>query len=460
MTSCLARQAVDAKADRARIADKILDALVEANGVPGMAAAVTIDGELVWSGVAGYRDVSRDLLVGANTIFRLASVSKVITAGAVAKLYEDGVLDIDAPLQAYVSYMPPDWPEMTARQLAAHLSGIPHYQPVDANLGDRRHGSTKDAVSVFTDRELLSEPGAEYHYSSFGYTLLSAAVEEAAGNPFLDYLESNIVKDLGIRPDALLFGVPNASLAYEFVDGAAALAEDHDYSYSWGGAGLSATAPALAMFGARMLAGDLVDVSTLDMMLAPARFRDGRPVRDRDYSVGLGWRVSRDDDGEPYAHHAGVAIGARSALAIVPGENVSAAILSNAAWTSSIEQTALTLALPFRAHSTSQDACPTDKQQYEGDFDGNSVKGTISFAVDHGVCTGIVSVGNAFGEWLNQFPQKDVSALKIIGLRSDGGLSRAALVTPIGAFELQNVDGVLTGRIGRGRMLRMNLAGA
>ena len=85
-TSCLARPQEITNDVKGRIADKILNALVEANGVPGMAAAVTLDGEVIWSGVAGYRDVSQGAPVDDNTIFRLASVSKLITVGAAARL--------------------------------------------------------------------------------------------------------------------------------------------------------------------------------------------------------------------------------------------------------------------------------------------------------------------------------------------------------------------------------------
>lgn len=458
LTSCLAQQHESANAAKARIADKILHALVEANGVPGMAAAVTRDGEVIWAGATGLRDVAQETPVDSDTFFRLASVSKLITVTAAAKLYEEDALDIDAPLQDFISYMPQHWSEITARQLAAHLSGIPHYQGVDANRGARRFDSIEDAVEVFASRNLLSEPGDAYHYSSYGYTLLSAAVEEAAGVSFLEYVESHISEDLAITPDALLFSAPYASQAYEFIDGEAVLAESHDYSYSWGGAGFSATASALAMFGARVLAGEIVNGETLDMMLTPMRYNDGNTVSDRDYEIGFGWRLSHDNDGALYAHHAGVAIGARSALAIVPGEKMSAAVLSNASWTASIEQTALTLALPFRTDMHSQSPCPIGAHQYDGHFVSDAISGSILFFLDGGICTGIISVDNAFGEWLNEFPQKNINSLKLISVMGDGGLSRAALITPIGAFDLRlNEEGAFSGRIGRRRMLTINL---
>lgn len=459
MTACVAEEQPSATSAKASIADKILDALVETNGVPGMAGAVTQDGALIWSGASGLSNVDRKTPVNGDTIFRLASVSKLIAATAAAQLYETGALDIDAPLQDFIPYMPEQWPAMTARQLAAHTSGIPHYQAVDETRGNIRYSSVEDAVGVFSDRSLLFAPGDAYNYSSYGYTLLSAAVEEAAGVPYLDYIKANVVKDLAIGPDALAFGDPNASEVYAFADQTVVPAEPHNYSYSWGGAGMSATAPALAMFGARVMSGDIVSPQTLDIMLEPSRLNNGDIVSVGNYSVGFGWRLSRDSDGAFYAHHAGIAIGARSALAIYPEEKISATVLSNALWTAAIEQTALTLALPFRVEEKEGAPCPDDAQRYSGDFAGDAVAGSVRFAVEDGVCVGTIEVDNAFGAWLNGFPQKDVAELKIISVTPDGGLSRAALVTAIGAFELRRQeDGKLSARIGNTRELTLFLS--
>src|SRR5262245_28755712 len=84
---------VGAPTAASRVSDRILAALVEANGVPGMGAAVVRDGTTVWTGSAGYRDVEKGLRVDKDTRFRLASVSKVVTATAAAKLKEQGALD-------------------------------------------------------------------------------------------------------------------------------------------------------------------------------------------------------------------------------------------------------------------------------------------------------------------------------------------------------------------------------
>ena len=439
----------DADASAARVSNRILAALVETNGVPGMGAAVWRDGRVVWTGFAGYGDIEHQRPVDGNTIFRLASVSKLFAATAAAKLREQGALDVDAPVRSIVGYLPDRWPAITTMQLAAHTSGIPHYQEVDQDRGGHRFTTVREAVSIFDDRDLLFTPQVEYSYSSYGYTLLSAVIEESSGRPYLNYLSHEIVSGLAIGPDVTDTDDPNASVAYEFVDGAIRRAAPHDYSYSWAGAGLGGTATDLARFGGRLMAGEIVSSDTFEWMLVPARLADGSIVTDDDRtpgggptSVGFGWRSARDADGERMAHHAGVTNGARSTLVLYPDHKVATSLLSNALWVSAIEQTAIMLAAPFKAvDPPSAVACPTQAVAYEGEYDGKPLSGTAHVALEDGVCTAVITVQNAFGEWLNGFLQKDAETLQIIGVDANGGFLRAALVTPIGVYDLRTQDG-------------------
>lgn len=445
----------------ARLSDRMLAALVEANGVPGMGAAVARDGRVVWTGSAGYRDLERRIPVDAGTSFRLASVSKAIAATAAAKLHEEGRLDVDAPVQGMLPWLAADWPALSARQLASHSSGLPHYQAVDAGRGGTRYDTVRDAVAVFENRALLSRPGTAYSYSSWGYTLLSAVIEASAGQPFLDYVGAEIAPGLAIGPDATDGGDPAMSKAYVFADGVAAPAPPHDFSYTWAGGGLASTPAALATFGARLMAGDIVSAQTLAWMRQPTRLADGATARERDYEVGFGWRVGRDADGAQIAHHAGVTVGARSALVLWPKRRFGVGLLSNALWVSSIEQTAMMLAAPFQPEPPAQvaaRACPRSVSRYSGTFGAEPVAGSARFVVVAGMCSGRMSVGNAFGEWLNALPQEDAATLEVIGLDRDGGLSRAALVTPAGICDLRaQADGGWVARISDERSLAIVL---
>lgn len=444
-------QTAESDAFATRVSDRILAALVETNGVPGMGAAIWRDGRIVWTGSAGHRDVELGRPVDEKTIFRLASVSKLFAATAAANLVEEGSLDVDAPVRSIVRYLPDRWPAITTAQLAAHTSGIPHYQAVDRDRGDHRFETVREAVAVFQDRDLLFAPGTEYSYSSWGYALLSAVVEERSGIPYLDYLAQEVVPGLGIGPDRTDTDDPDASMAYEFADGAIRRAAPHDYSYSWGGAGLGASAPDLARFGGRLMDGEIVAYETFEWMLAPARLADGSLVVDEDRTpgggpttVGFGWRSAHDAEGEWITHHSGVTSGARSGLVLYPDRRLAISVLSNALWVAAIEQTAIMLAAPFSTTELPPAACPTQATAYEGEYKGNPVSGAARVSVEDGVCIAVITVQNAFGEWVNcclQTELEDAETVQIIGVDPNGGFSRAALVTPIGIYDLRVRDG-------------------
>ena len=446
LANCAGASGPPTAADPARIADRMLHALADANGVPGMGAAVIRDGKTLWAGSTGMRDAEQGLPVARDTVFRLASVSKPIAATAAARLHEQGVLDVDAPVQSMLPWLQAPWAPITPRQLAAHLSGLPHYQARDAARGGAHFPTVRDAVGVFSDRELLAPPGIAYSYSSWVYPWVRGVVDAGGGLPFLVSLARAVTPGRAIGADATVGDDPRVSRAYEFVEGQARRAAPHDFSYTWAGGGLAATPEAVAQFGARVLAGSVVAPATLEWMQQPTALADGTPARERDYEVGFGWRVARDNDGARIVHHAGVTVGARSALVLWPERRLTASLLSNASWVSSIEQTTMMLAAPFtEAEATTEDervACPLQASGYEGMFDGKAFAGSARFALEEGVCIGRLSLpAEPLGEWLNAPTQKDATSLQVIGVDARGGLARAALVTPMGLHDLRIVGG-------------------
>ncbi len=145
-------------------------------GAPGLAIAVAVDGQVVWSEVCGYADLSRRMPVTAATRFRIGSVSKTLTAAAAARLVQEERLDLDAPIQRYVASFPAKGHPVTARDLLAHVAGIRHYQGNEA-LSGVHYVSVTDALRVFARDPLLFEPGTQYSYSSYGFNLVGAAIE-------------------------------------------------------------------------------------------------------------------------------------------------------------------------------------------------------------------------------------------------------------------------------------------
>lgn len=424
--------------DAATTAQRLLQALVETNGVPGMGAAVWRDGRVAWTGCAGWRDVEARDPVQRDTVFRLASVSKAIAAMAAGKLAEDGQLDIDAPVGNALPWLPAAWARVTVRQLAAHIAGAPHYAGSDFDrLGNTRHATARDAVGIFSGRALLSAPGEAYSYSSWGYTLIGAVIEAQAGEHFLDYLRHHVTDGLAIGADG---DAPEtrSSRLYDIEDGGARRMARTDMSYTWPGGGLAATPEALAAFGGRVLEHRIVGKARWQAMLQPARLNDGATVHERDYDVGFGWRVGRDRDGDRIAHHAGITTGARSVLVLWPERETAAAVLSNARWVSAMEPTASLLAAPFRAPPADlvAAACPVSGPM-TATLAGENFGIEVTFRSDHGRCVGELVAPAPLRTFFAKAYRWPGQRLRIIALSSDGTLARAALVTPFGLYDLR-----------------------
>lgn len=446
---------------------RLLDELQAVSGVPGMGAAVWQGDRIVWQGSAGLRDLAAGTPVEADTRFRLASVSKLVAVAAAARLAEDGKLDLDAPVATLWDGVDPGWPALSVRQLAAHTAGVPHYEARDADRGDVAYASARDAAALVRGRSLLSAPGERYHYSSWGYTLMSAVIEARAGQRFPDYVREHVTRDLAISVDGRYWDDPRWSRTYEFVSGRVTAAAPHDSSYTWAGGGFSGTPSAVAEFGGRMMSGRIVPLERFHAMLEPARFNDGREVRDDGYAIGLGWRTLVDGDGNRRAQHAGVTLGARSALVtwpdLPPAEQTAASLLSNTLWVSSIESSAAMLAAP---HLTAPSGlvptnCPVQATRYAGEFRGQPISGTAAFAIVDGLCTGTLALDAEAKAYFDAFPQKDSPHLRLVGLDAGPGLSRAALVTPIGLYDLRaEADGSHRASMGGDSVMRLAFSGA
>lgn len=431
-----------------------LDALREVSGVPGMAAAVWQHGRVRWHGESGWADVARRLPVRAETRFRLASVSKPFAAVAVAQLRADGRLNPDRPVGEVLAGLEATLAALTPNQLAAHLSGLPHYEARDADRGDRQYDTARASLEHLANRQLRAAPGERYLYSSWGYTLLAAAAEAAAKRPYPALLTARVAPGLAIGPD-LTGKSPTMAQAYAFGAQGAEVGPPHDYSYSWGGAALAGTASALAEWGGQVLQGQIVDAATRDWMWSPVLDNAGRPVGERTYKMGFGWRLDQDAQGQRLVHHAGATLGARSALLVWPEAGTSVSLLSNAMWTSSIERSAELLSAPFRepVAGLPDAACPVAAHRFEGEVDGQAIRGVANFRRDaDGLCLGRLSLPAVLAAVVNPGPQPASEGMQVVGLQ--GELSRAALVTSIGLADWQaqadgsvRVDGVAGRRI-------------
>ncbi len=192
-------------------AKRILESLREMQGIPGLSVAVGLGGRIVFSEGFGGSDLEHRVAVGVETRFRIGSVSKALTAAGMAVLVERGELDLDRSIRDYVPSFPDKGHEITARQLAGHLGGIRHYR-AGGFFNRDEFETVEESLGVFMNDRLMHVPGSKYLYSSYGYVLLSAVMEGAAGRPYLEFTREEVLGPLVMghtvpdRTDAIVVG--------------------------------------------------------------------------------------------------------------------------------------------------------------------------------------------------------------------------------------------------------------
>jgi serine beta-lactamase-like protein LACTB len=150
--------------------------LVEQN-LPGLSVAVGADGDLVWAEGLGWADLEKRVPVAPGMRFRIGHASKTLTSAAVGLLVEKGRLRLDDEIQKYVPAFPrKQWP-VTLRQLMGHVAGVRHYQNERDYMPTAHCERASEWVPRFADDPLRFEPQTQYGYSTFGWILVSAAVE-------------------------------------------------------------------------------------------------------------------------------------------------------------------------------------------------------------------------------------------------------------------------------------------
>ena len=163
LAGCAQPRVATAQSTQQDSARRYVRALLEQQRLPGLAVTITVAGRIVWHEGFGYADVAAKVPASPETLFRIGSVSKLLTAAALMRLVESGTVDLDAPISTYVN-VPAALARVTLRQLAGHTAGVRHYGGNEF-LSTQHHESMQSALGVFINDTLLAQPGTRYSYS-------------------------------------------------------------------------------------------------------------------------------------------------------------------------------------------------------------------------------------------------------------------------------------------------------
>jgi len=293
--------------------------------VPGLTAGFIKD-DFTWVKGFGLADAENRTPAKPESSYRLASITKPITALAVLHLVEEGKIDLDAEIQAYVPYFPrKKWP-ITVRQLLGHIGGISHYRDYSVEGHIKESRTTRQALAIFQDFDLVAEPGTRYNYSTYGFNLLGAAIEGASGLPYGEYIRRIIIEPLGMtdtRLDNPLAVIPNRVQGYQLVGGELQHSEFVNISSRFAGGGLRSTVVDLLKYARAIIDGKILKETTWRKMFSPMALSNGLLT-----GYGMGWQV-QPWDGHFAVGHSGSQPETRTQLLLFPTDGFAVALACN-----------------------------------------------------------------------------------------------------------------------------------
>jgi serine beta-lactamase-like protein LACTB, mitochondrial len=316
--------------ERKQIEDAVKK-FMAANSLPSVSVAVVRGGKYEWSAGFGMADLENSIPATSHTLYRLASISKPITATAAMLLQERGKLDLDAPVQKYCPAFPEKEAPITTRELLGHLGGIRHYRSqsiYDPEIVNTKHfdDPISAGLSFFKDDVLVAKPGTKFSYSTHGYTLVGCVIEGASGQKYVDFVRENVLQPAGMtntRIDDRLAIVPYRTRFYsKDTLGTVVNAEPVDVSFKLPGDGWLSTAEDMAKFEVAMLDDRVVTRSTRTVMWTPQKLSDGKET-----TYGLGWEIGNGF--APTINHGGGEWGTSTFIMIAPEQRAGVVVLIN-----------------------------------------------------------------------------------------------------------------------------------
>ncbi|KAM4734872.1 serine beta-lactamase-like protein LACTB, mitochondrial isoform 2-T2 [Anableps anableps] len=392
--------------DAIKVSRDLLERIKAEVGAPGLVVGVAVDGVQVWCEGIGYADLENRVPCTPDTVMRIASISKPLTTAAAARLCEEGKLDLDAPVQKYVPEFPQKQFDgkdvtITSRMLLSHLSGIRHYEKDAKKVKDDKEkakrllkppGKQKEdekslcenrdkpgadqtskgkestqaqrknefehkeyylkdyfesviqSLNLFKDDPLIFKPGTTFLYSTHAFTLLSAVLERAAGQRFLDVM-MNMFRELGMLstvPDENDPIIYHRSRFYHLNKrGRVVNCPYVDISYKWAGGGFLSSVGDLLLFGNALLYSYQVAHLKDTEGLLPGFLKPKSVIElwtpvvktetswDKDGLYGQGWLVveklqkyGQCRKRRHYVSHTGGSVGASSVLLVLPSEEI------------------------------------------------------------------------------------------------------------------------------------------
>ena len=315
--SAIANVAADVEIDR------YVEEEMELNGIPGLSLALVEDGKVSYVRAYGVRNAETRQPIRVETPMELASVSKGFTALAILRLEQDGVVDRDSVVSAYLpEFDSGAWQRVTLSHLIRHRSGLRRRHDFLAPCCGQAGNLDLDAAArMLAHADLESPPGSTFSYANSNYVLLAAVVQRMSGAAFTSYMREAVFQPLGMHRTTLIDEVARSW------EGAS------PHEWQWGRVRVSPSR-FLGWYGSSRIKASAEDMGVyMAALLKPMATQAGGAWWDRlgpDYD--LGWTVSKETewlDDQLVLEHTGSLWGADTAVVMAPERGIGASVLVN-----------------------------------------------------------------------------------------------------------------------------------
>lgn len=294
-------------------------------GIFSGAVLIAYQGQILVRKGYGLANQEENLPATAETRFRLASVSKPLTALGVMQLVQAGAINLHTSICTYLHDCPSAWGSITPHDLLAHTSGLQNYTDFLSFADVETSPATSDELLArFRDLPLEFTPGAAYHYTNSNYVVLGKIIEDVTGQTYADFMRDHLFLPLGM-----------VNTGYDSGDGSV-LGGTRGY--------IGIGTPAIAIDTSNLFAAGSI-FSTVDDLYALAKALDGGELLASDmltqmytpnfFNYGYGWKIEERFE-HRVIYHPGLMSGAVTYLGRYPDDHFSLIILSNNEQTNAI----------------------------------------------------------------------------------------------------------------------------
>ncbi|MDZ7332251.1 MAG: beta-lactamase family protein [candidate division KSB1 bacterium] len=308
-------------------------------GWPGIAVGIVYDQDLIWSAGFGFADLEKGLAMTPETVFRIASITKLFTCTAMMQLRDQGKLRLDDPVQKFLPWFKiqnpfSNSPAITIRQLMTHTAGLPR-EAAFPYWTDHQFPTLEEIIQKLPNQELTYPPETRWKYSNLGIALLGEIVARVSGQDYAGYIEKNILHPLGMSSSSVqltdeLQNRLATGYGRRLPDGTRKIMPLTDAKGLTPAANMSSTVKDLAKFIALQFRES--DPNN-DLVLKANSLREMQRIHwlqpDWESGWGLGFSITHRNH-RTFVGHGGWVAGYRSQLSFCPEDKIGVVVFINA----------------------------------------------------------------------------------------------------------------------------------